>query len=178
MVFPPPRQRQGQRSMAPIPRQPFGNQPGNSRGVGGASNARGITGLLSSFGGQSAGGLGSAATGGLQTLSKSLGGLQQFLGIVQSTAPLIQEYGPMIKNLPSMYRMMKAFKEISNEDEELDESTDKKQESIAKSEVITEQKTIEPTDSIKSEPAESESHSKEKPETTKRQGISTPKLYI
>jgi len=53
---------------------------------------------------------------GVDSISKTLDGIQQFLNIVQSTTPLIQEYGPMVKNLPAMYRMAKAFKEFQKDD--------------------------------------------------------------
>lgn len=175
MVFP-PSERQRQQSYGPIHHQQNRNPFLNNNQMRGRNNSRGISGLLSSFGGgKSVSGLGAASSGGLQTLTKTLGGVQQFLGILQSTAPLIQEYGPMVKNLPSMYRMMKAFKEISNEEEETSnkslENTDySTEEDTSKSEDINISKSkIKKTDAITDPPRNV---------NEKKSGISTPKLYI
>lgn len=57
------------------------------------------------------------ATKGVGGLSKTLTNVQQVLKVIESTAPLIEQYGPMVKNLPAMYRMLKTFKEFENMDD-------------------------------------------------------------
>ncbi|MFS0751627.1 VrrA/YqfQ family protein [Oceanobacillus sp. 1P07AA] len=172
MVFPPSERQQ---PYGPMNHQQNRNPFLNNSQMRSRDNSRGVAGLLSSFGsGKSVGGIGSVSSGGLQKLTKTLGGVQQFLGILQSTAPLIQEYGPMVKNLPSMYRMMKAFKEISNEDEEVSEksieNTDyNTEEDTSKSEGINISQTDKDTDAITDPP---------KHVNEKKSGKSTPKLYI
>ncbi|OEH55822.1 hypothetical protein AQ616_06490 [Oceanobacillus sp. E9] len=173
MVFPPSERQQ--QPFEPMHPQQNRNPFLNNNQMRGKTNSRGFAGLLSSFGGgKSVGGLGTASSGGLQTLSKTLGGVQQFLGILQSTAPLIQEYGPMVKNLPSMYKMMKAFKEISNEE---DENTSNK--SFENTDSNTEEditKNINLNHSLDKETDANTNPPKYVKE--KKSGISTPKLYI
>ncbi|BAC13691.1 hypothetical conserved protein [Oceanobacillus iheyensis HTE831] len=179
MVFPPQeRQRQQQLPFGPMHPHPQQNRNPflNNNQMSGRNNSRGIAGLLSSFGGgKSVGGVGAASSGGLQTLSKTLGGVQQFLGILQSTAPLIQEYGPMVKNLPSMYRMMKAFKELSNEDEETSNNSLENTDHHAQEDILkTEDKSTGHFEDEQKDPNTNQS----KPEEGKKSGLSTPKLFI
>lgn len=170
MVF--PRRNQMPRS----PQPPFRNGRHDLRGIpreirntNGAVNTKGESrGLASLLSGSGGGGVTQslAQSGGVSTLSKTLGGVQQVLGVVQSTAPLVQEYGPMIKNLPSMYRMMKAFKTFSKED----------------SEEISEEERIPPerpnqTAEINKQP-EQMAKIKEEPVQNREKGVSTPRLYV
>ncbi|MFD1068146.1 VrrA/YqfQ family protein [Oceanobacillus locisalsi] len=154
--------------------RPFRNGPPDLRGIpreirntNGAAEAkggsRGLSRLLSGGAAQSL-----AQTGGVSTLSKTLGGVQQVLGVVQSTAPLIQEYGPMVKNLPSMYRMMKAFKSFNSEDNEATTETLPPQPSKPKQEIHHQQQQKKP-EQKKEAPV---------PAPAKEKGISTPKMYI
>ncbi|WP_040981318.1 VrrA/YqfQ family protein [Oceanobacillus jeddahense] len=166
MVF--PRRNQMPRS----PQPPFRNGNHDLRGIpreirntSGVANTKGESrGLASLLSGGATQGL--AQTGGVSTLSKTLGGVQQVLGVVQSTAPLIQEYGPMVKNLPSMYRMMKAFKTFSKEDN--DEPTETEEKSNPPKRPHSNIEINKQTEEIKEEPKQQ----------IKEKGVSTPKLYI
>lgn len=168
MVF--PRRNQMPRS----PQPPFRNGHHDLRGIpreirntSGVANTKGeSTGLASLLSGGATQGL--AQTGGVSTLSKTLGGVQQVLGVVQSTAPLVQEYGPMIKNLPSMYRMMKAFKTFSKEDS--DESPEEKN-------IPPERPNPKPKAEISKQPEQQE-QIQEEPVHNREKGVSTPKLYV
>ncbi|WP_147208054.1 VrrA/YqfQ family protein [Oceanobacillus sojae] len=155
--------------MSRSPRPPFRNNHNNLRGIpreirnssgaaGAKGGSRGLSSLLSGGASQ-----GLAQSGGISTLSKTLGGVQQVLGVVQSTAPLIQEYGPMIKNIPSMYRMVKAFKTFNQEDNEAAPENTTPVES-SKSNIKINHQQAEPKDEVSEE--------------IKARGVSTPKLYV
>lgn len=166
MVFP------SRNQMPRSPRPPFRNNHNHLRGIpreirntsGAASAKGGSRGLSSLLSGGATQGL--AQSGGISTLSKTLGGVQQVLGVVQSTAPLIQEYGPMIKNIPSMYRMVKAFKTFNQEDSDSEaasvESSNSNEDSNSNAKINHQQ----------AEPKEEVS------EEIKEKGVSMPKLYV
>ncbi|GGP10575.1 YqfQ family protein [Oceanobacillus neutriphilus] len=165
MVFP------SRNQMPRSPRPPFrNNNHNNLRGIpkeirntsgaaGAKGGSRGLSSLLSGGAGQ-----GLAQSGGISTLSKTLGGVQQVLGVVQSTAPLIQEYGPMIKNIPTMYRMVKAFKTFGKEDSE-EAPTDTTLNESKDSKIAVNQQQEKP-------------QKEEVSEEIKAKGVSTPKLYV
>jgi YqfQ-like protein len=114
-----------------------------------------IAGIMQQFMGQNQN-IGHMATKGVDGLSKTLNGVQQFLRVVDTAAPIVKQYGPLVRNLPAMYRMMKAFKDIDGTDEE--------------------SQTLESI-SLESLSSSSESYHESSVKRT-REGESIPKLFI
>ncbi|WP_052345793.1 VrrA/YqfQ family protein [Paucisalibacillus sp. EB02] len=114
-----------------------------------------IAGMLQQFMGQNQN-IGHMATKGVDGLSKTLNGVQQFLRVVDTAAPIVKQYGPLVRNLPAMYRMMKAFKDVDGTE--------------------VESGVIEST-SVESLSSSSETYDESSVKRT-GEGQSTPKLFI
>ena len=128
----------------------------------------GIPGLLQRFLQPSAT---QGATGG--GVTQFLGNMQQVLQMAQSATPIVQQYGPMVKNLPMMLKMLKAFNEI-DDDSDSDESNQNKEVEVKDNMEKETKKKI----SVKKESLNKIEGSSLKSNQTKKQGISTPKLFI
>lgn len=114
-----------------------------------------ISGMLQKFIGPNQN-IGQMATRGVDGISKTLNGVQQILRVVDTAAPIVKQYGPIVRNIPAMYRMMKAFKSIDDND--------------------TETKSEQESQELES--LTSSSFHLEEESSIKRDGQSTPKLYI
>lgn len=107
------------------------------------------------------------ATKGVGGLSKTLTNVQQVLKVIESTAPLVEQYGPMVKNLPAMYRMLKTFKEFEN----MDDSPE--------NDLLPESESSEaPEESIEKSIPSVESDNIIEQKRPRKDGQSTPKLFI
>ncbi len=150
MIFPPQRQ---SRSLRPrndfmFPNQGHGQMPTRNNP---------ITGLLQQFMGPNQH-VGQMATKGVDGLSKTLNGVQQFLRVVDTAAPLVKQYGPVVRNLPTMYRMMKAFKNLESADTDIEsENIESSSLRFIESSAISNEESLNNSD---------------------RRGQSTPKLFI
>jgi hypothetical protein len=135
-----------------------------------------------SFGsGAPSGGIGS----GLGKVSNVIGNIQQAINVVQQVAPIVQQYGPIIKNVPTMIQMWKMLQSSDDEEDKGDESkeqevSDEIEEKYESNDHVNENSIDDLEEFLigKNSKEKKEYVTQSKPKNLRKNGQSTPKLYI